>query len=209
MGTPSLLCTDCYTPPVRPTALLPVAVAAVLAATPLVLAYREGPLPAMTGGFGEETCAKCHFDHPLNDPGGSLTINGVPETVESGREYAITIAVTHAATKRAGFELSARHADGPDVGTQAGTFRAPDARTQIVTAPGGTIQYIQHTKLGSDVTGTNEGTWMIYWKAPSPSVGRMIFHAAANAANDDESALGDFIYTASRLAHSPGLRPSR
>jgi hypothetical protein len=50
---------------------------------------------------------------------------------------------------------------------------------------------------------------MIYWRAPSPSVGRIIFHAAANAANDDESALGDFIYTASRLAHSPGLRPSR
>ena len=135
MGTPSLLCTGCFTPPVRPTALVPFAVAAVLAAPPLVLAYRDGPLPAMTGGFGEDTCAKCHFDHALNDPGGSLKIDGVPERVEPGHEYAITIAVTHAATKRAGFELSARHADGPDVGTQAGTFRAPDARTRVVSAP--------------------------------------------------------------------------
>jgi hypothetical protein len=194
---------------VRPTALLPVAVAAVLAAPPLVLAYREGPLPAMTGGFGEETCAKCHFDHALNDPGGSLKIDGVPERVEPGREYAITIAVTHAAAKRAGFELSARRADGPDAGTQAGTFRAADARTQIVTAPGGTIQYIQHTKLGSDLARPNQGRWTFYWTAPPASSGGIIFHAAANAANDDESALGDFIYTASRLAHSPGLRPSR
>ena len=209
MGTPSLLCTGCYTPPVRPTALVPFAVAAVLAAPPLVLAYRDGPLPAMTGGFGEETCAKCHFDHALNDPGGSLKIDGVPERVEPGHEYAITIAVTHAATKRAGFELSARHADGPDAGTQAGTFRAPDARTRVISAPGGAIQYIQHTKLGSDLAGPDEGRWTIYWTAPSPAVGRIIFHAAANAANDDESALGDFIYTASKLAHSPGLRSSR
>lgn len=209
MGTPRLLCTGCYTPPVRPSALLPFAVAAVLAAPPFVLAYREGPLPAMTGGFGEETCTKCHFDHKLNDPDGSLRIEGVPDTVEPGRQYEITITVQHAATRRAGFELSARHADGPEIGTQAGTFRAPDARTQIVSAPGSAIQYIQHTKLGSDLAGPNEGRWTISWKAPLPSVGRIIFHAAANAADDDQSALGDFIYTASRIAHSPALRPSR
>jgi hypothetical protein len=189
------------------TALLPLALAAALAAPPLVLAYREGPLPAMTGGFGEETCAKCHFDNKLNDPDGSLRIDGVPETVEPGRRYGITIVVRRRGAKCAGFELSARHADGPDAGKQAGTFRAPDGRTQVVSAPGSTIQYIQHTKSGADLTSPDEGRWTVDWTAPARSDGRIIFHAAANAGNDDASALGDFIYTTSRFSAAPGSRP--
>lgn len=184
----------------RATALWPFAVATVLAAPPLVLAYREGPLPAMTGGFGEETCTKCHFDNPLNAPGGSLRVEGVPATYAAGREYPITIAVSRPETKRAGFELSVRVADGLDKGQQAGMLRGPDARTQIVFVPGRTVQYIQHTNAGSDLNGRHEGRWTIYWMAPPASAGRVVFHVAANAANDDASALGDFIYTVSRMS---------
>ena len=119
----------------RASALLPFAVAVTLAAPPFVLAYREGPLPAMTGGFGERTCASCHFDNRVNDSAGSLRVEGVPASYAEGREYAITIAVGRPAIKRAGFELSVRFADGAEKGRQAGTLRAPDARTQIVVCP--------------------------------------------------------------------------
>ena len=200
----------------RATALWPFAVAAALAAPPLVLAFREGPLPAMTGGFGEETCTKCHFDNPLNARGGVLLVQGVPATYVAGREYAITIAVSHPEAKRAGFELAVRVAEGLDKGQQAGMLRGPDTRTQIVFVPGRTVQYLQHTKAGSDLNGRHEGRWTIYWTAPPSSAGRVVFHVAANAANDDASALGDFIYTAmrlsaptSRLPDLPTLRPSR
>lgn len=190
----------------RATALWPFAVAATLAAPPLVLlAFREGPLPAMTGGFGEKMCATCHFDNPVNDPGGSLRLEGVPARYVAGHDYPITITVGHRDAKRAGFELAVRFADGTRKGQQAGGLRALDARTQIVSAPGGSIQYIQHTKLGSELTGTNEGRWTISWTAPSPAAGRVVFHAAGNAANDDASALGDFIYTTSRVAGPPAL----
>ncbi|HKW02717.1 MAG TPA: choice-of-anchor V domain-containing protein [Vicinamibacterales bacterium] len=184
----------------RPTALRLVVLAAVISAPPLALAYREGPLPAMTGGFGEETCAKCHYDHPLNARGGSLLIEGVPATYVPGREYRITIAVSHPEAKRAGFELSVRVADGLDKGQQAGMLRGPDALTQIVFVPGRTVQYLQHTKAGSDLNGRHERRWTIYWTAPPSSAGRVIFNVAANAANDDASALGDYVYTVWRMS---------
>ncbi len=37
--------------------------------------------------------------------------------------------------------------------------------------------------------------WRIRWTAPAHPRGAVVFHLAANAANDDESPLGDFIYT--------------
>ena len=194
----------------RATALWPFAVAAALAGPPaLLVAYREGPLPAMTGGFGEKMCATCHFDNPVNDPGGSLRLEGVPASYVAGREYPITISVRHVDAKRAGFELAVRFADGARKGQQAGTLRGPDARTQIVSAPGGSIQYIQHTKLGSDLAGPNEGRWTISWTAPSPAAGRIVFHVAGNAANDDASPLGDFIYTMSRFSSAAPPRRAK
>jgi hypothetical protein len=44
--------------------------------------------------------------------------------------------------------------------------------------------------------------WTVEWEAP-PAGGAVIFHAAANAANDDSSPLGDFIYTVEARA-TPG-----
>jgi hypothetical protein len=64
-------------------AVLPLAVG-------VAAAYREGPLPAMTGGFGS-LMPSCRFDKPLNDPGGSPAVSGVPERYESGRVYDITV----------------------------------------------------------------------------------------------------------------------
>jgi hypothetical protein len=39
------------------------------------------------------------------------------------------------------------------------------------------------------------GRWTFRWTAPADAPGRaVVFHVAANAANDDDSPLGDFIY---------------
>ena len=55
-----------------------IALGAVLLIVPAALlvaaGFREGPLPAMTGGFGEKTCHTCHFDNRENAPGGSLRV---------------------------------------------------------------------------------------------------------------------------------------
>jgi len=177
--------------------------AALMASVPLaVSAYREGPLPAMTGGFGEKTCHTCHFDNRLNDRLGSVRLEGVLPAYVPGREYTLTVIVHRAGIKRAGFELAVRFADGADKSHQAGTLRPADGRTQMAAAPGSSIQYIQHNKPGSDLAGPDEGRWTVLWAAPSPPAGRVIFTLAGNAANGDASALGDFIYTTSLTSHA-------
>jgi hypothetical protein len=34
-------------------------------------AFKEGPYPNVTGGFGEQSCRLCHLDNPLNAPAGN------------------------------------------------------------------------------------------------------------------------------------------
>ena len=41
-------------------------------------AFKEGPYPNVTGGFGERSCHLCHLDNPINAPGGSVGLDGVP-----------------------------------------------------------------------------------------------------------------------------------
>jgi hypothetical protein len=190
-----------------PLRLVPLAIA--LLSSPLVLmGYREGPLPAMTGGFGESTCLMCHFDNPANDDAGSLRLDGVPDVYIPGKEYAVTVHLRRPDIKRGGFEIAARFGDGPFKGQQAGRWRGTEGATQIVLAPGSEVQYVQHTKSGSDLTPAGEGRWTLHWTAPPASSAAVCFNVAANAANDDASPLGDYIYTASHAARPGSPRPA-
>src|SRR5207237_461852 len=110
--------------------------ALVAVALPVLLtAYMDGPPPNMTGGFGEPSCHSCHLDKPVNAPGGWLVLSG-PTTYEPGRAYRITINLTREGLSRGGFEISARFSAGNQKGKQAGTWRALDARVQIVASEG-------------------------------------------------------------------------
>jgi hypothetical protein len=177
---------------------LALALAMLSAATPG--AYREGPAPAMTGGFGEATCAKCHFDNAVNDRGGSARIDGVPDTYVPGRAYPLTVTLDRSGMTRGGFELSARFAPGSSLaGRQAGALRVGDDRTQIVAEPNSAVRYIQHTKTGSASPAAGRNRWTFTWIAPPAGTGAAVqFNLAANAANDDASALGDFVYVLSK-----------
>jgi hypothetical protein len=174
-----------------------------------LLAFGEGPLPKMTGGFGEKTCRTCHFDNPLNDKGGSLAIDGLPDRWTPGTEYTVGVTLKRPGLARYGFEMSARYAGGALKGRQAGAFRAEGDRLQIIFAPGDTVQYIQHTKAGSRFGTSGQGRWTFRWQAPDDATaGPIIFNVAANASNDDNSPLGDYIYAVERTAQA-GPRHSR
>jgi hypothetical protein len=201
----SLYCVTCA----RWTGIFATTAAALFAACPLVLvAYKDGPAPAMTGGFGEMTCQKCHFDAAINARGGAVRVEGVPAAYVPGREYPLTVIVRRAGIMRAGFEMSARFAPGTPglAGRQAGAFTAPTPRMQIVFEPGKTIQYIQHTKAGSQTPAPGEGRWTFTWTAPVAPAGAVQFNIAANASNDDASPLGDFIYTATATSRGKPVR---
>lgn len=179
--------------------LIPVAAICVL--LPLSLgAFREGPLPNMTGGFGEPTCRSCHFDNDLNAPGGRLTVTGVPTTYTPGRSYAITVTLKRENLVRGGFELGARFASGEQRGRQAGMWRIDAGRLQTVVSkvdPG--LAFVQHTLAGTTAPAAGSISWTMDWVAPEDA-GPVQFNVAANATNDDNSPLGDFVYVAESVS---------
>ena len=169
-----------------------------------VTLFKTGPPPAHTGGFGEPTCRECHADNDLNEPGGTLVIDGVPRSYAAGRTYELKVLLRRAGMLRAGFQLAARFEDGDSTGRPAGALEPADVRTQVVWDTTTHIGYIEHSPVGTSVI--NAATeWKIRWTAPAPR-GLVVFNVAANAANDDDSPLGDYIYTTVKRTYTPPRR---
>jgi hypothetical protein len=159
------------------------------------LAFKEGPYPNVTGGFGEQSCHLCHLDNAVNAPGGTLEMTGVPPSYAPGQTYPITVTLSRQGMRRGGFEIAARFASGRGKGKQAGTWRITDARLQLIAgAVDQSLTFVQHNLLGSRVVSTGMNTWTIDWTAPSPAAAPVLFNVAANASNNDDSPLGDYIY---------------
>lgn len=95
---------------------------------------------------------------------------------------------------RAGFQLAARFGDGAASGTQAGDLTAADARSVVICDTLSRVRYIEHNLAGTALSG-DAGRWKLMWTAPGSARGVVVFNVAGNAANDDDSPLGDFIYT--------------
>ena len=188
--------------------VIPLAI--VLISLPLAaLAFKEGPYPNVTGGFGEQSCHLCHLDNPINAPGGSLTIEGVPKLFMPGDTYAITVTISRDGLRRGGFEIGARFASGKQKGRQAGAWRLLDDRVQLIpgavdhvvtpgaqppVSQGAGLVFVQHNLAGSRAAVRGKNSWTIDWIAPAPATSPVQFNVAANASNDDDSPLGDYIY---------------
>jgi hypothetical protein len=188
--------------------LVPVAI--FLLSLPLAaLAFKEGPYPNVTGGFGDRSCHLCHLDNPINAPGGTLTLDGVPQTFVPGETYTVTVTISREGLRRGGFEIAARFASGKQKGHQAGTWRLLDDRVQLI--PGavdrvltrgapprvsqrGGVVFVQHNLAGSRAAASGSNSWTIEWAAPPTATSPVQFNVAANASNNDDSPLGDYIY---------------
>lgn len=154
-------------------------------------AYPEHLTGTFTGGFGEETCRSCHFDYDLNPDGGQLNVSGLETGFKPGEVIEIALEVSRKELGKAGFQLSARFADGQ----QAGTFLLDDnARIMFTSSAPDSLQYVQHSAEGTEPNGDGMNKWMIHWKAPEKISSPVIFNIAANAGNGDQSEFGDFIY---------------
>jgi hypothetical protein len=157
-------------------------------------AFPYGALPGTTGGFGEPTCLMCHMGADLNDPAGSLTIEGLPERYTPGQAYRLIVRLRRPQMAAAGFQLSARTA----AGAQAGTLAVPQGAAAVKVETGAGIQYAGHTEPGSRLATPGAAAWTVVWTAPAS--GPVTFSAAANAADDDRSPLGDYVYVLERRA---------
>jgi hypothetical protein len=178
------------------------------------LAYRDGPPPAHTGAFGEPDCGECHFDAIRDDAAGSLRIDA-PGAYQPGHAYTLTIELHQDDLAAGGFQLSARFADGPDAGAQAGTLEPVDERARVQHQDG--VAYASHTAAGAAPAAVEAGAggvasrtppagirWQLEWTAPAEG-GPVAFDVAAQVANDDASEFGERLYTARRII--PPSRP--
>jgi hypothetical protein len=182
---------------------------AVLAATVRLAAshaYADGAPPGFSGGFKEESCHACHFHAEVNSGGGRVTIEGVPATFAPGERYTLTVTVTQSGMKRAGFQLAARFADD---GAQAGALApGPGDEGRVKVESQGGVQYAGQKQTGSSVEPTDAARGTIEWTAPDRR-GPVIFHVSANAADGNESADGDFVYTVTGESAPAGALDSR
>lgn len=155
--------------------------------SPTWLVFPEHLAGAYSGGFGEQTCQTCHFDYDLNMEEGALELLGIDNQVKPGKEYELEVVVSRPDMGAAGFQLTARFEDG----SQAGTFVLNDKVILTPNTPG-QIEYLQHAIRNIDPQNGSK-VWSFTWKAPENSDQPIIFNLAANAANGDESAFGDYI----------------
>ena len=161
-----------------------------VASTGSVFAFSfQVPPPETTGALNEANCTQCHTGNDLNVSGGSLMLT-IPETYEPSEVYTVVVNLSRAGQSRWGFQMTALDAEGD----RAGTFAADTAgNTQLSEA--NSKQYIQHTTAGT-AAGTNDAySWEFQWTAPDANIGRITFYAAGNAANENFTPAGDYIYT--------------
>jgi hypothetical protein len=147
-----------------------------------------------SGGFGEDHCQACHSGENLNSSRGSLTTSA-PARYEGGQTYAVTITLKRPRMAMGGFVFTARYEDDS---TQAGTLAVADSlkdRVKVVIDRG--VQYAYHSRPGTELSAAGVARWTLLWTAPAGNR-PVVFNAAANAANGDDTPGGDFIYT-SRL----------
>ena len=170
-----------------------------------IVAFKEGPLPNMTGGFGDPSCHSCHLDNPINAPGGRLAVTGLPSQFEAGRTYDVTVELTRGSVRRGGFEIVARFATGRLRGRQAGTWRVLDDRVQLQPSKDKRLLFAQHTTIGTVTAARGALTWRVEWTAPQAAPSSVQFNLAGNASDDDASPLGDYIYLA-ELTSRPASR---
>jgi uncharacterized protein (TIGR03437 family) len=178
----------------------------IAAAMPVaILSFSGGPDPRHTGAPGDTTCATagCHTGTAVNGGPGSVAIAFPNDsmTYTPGTRQRWTITVTDAQQRVFGFQATARLESNLSA-AQAGSFRPVDARTAVVCDDGSlrpasgcranfTVEFIQHT--GANAT----NTFTVEWDPPATAVGNVRIYVAGNAANGNNTAGGDRVYTRS------------
>jgi len=181
-----------------------------------VSAYAEGPPASRTGAPGEGTCQGCHGSYPLNDPSGSVTIGGLPDSyVPGGDPLIFTVTVAHDGTNGAGinwgFEITVLDANNLfacDRERCDDTLLPTDTTTQSDSGLVGGMRrfYVKQTLEGTfyNPDGAPCATWSIAWTPPDTDLGPVTFYVAGNAANGDGLFSGDYIFVNNQTVLGPG-----
>jgi hypothetical protein len=121
---------------------------------------------------------------------------GVPASYTPGEDYPLTVALVRPGMVLGGFELTARFEDGTQAGS-LGPGREGADRVGVTADAATRVLYAHQREAGSPAEGTSR--WTVVWTAPT-SRAAVLFHVAANAADGDGSAEGDYVYTTAAAA---------
>ncbi len=180
-------------------------VVAIASAIPLLLfAYAEGPDPGHSGVPGERNCTACHSG-VVNSGAGSVAV-AFPGalTYTPGVKQHLVVTVSDPDQRRWGFQLTARRES--DSKLQTGSFQPTDTNTQVICSTAdlspascsdSTLQFIEHTPVGTRNGTTQSAAFELDWTPPSTDVGAIVVYVAGNAANGNNANTGDHIYTKS------------
>src|SRR5262249_21304226 len=155
----------------------------------------------------EGTCNGCHHSYDIDDPSGSVTIDGLPDSyVPGGDPVTFTVTVAQDGTNGAnidwGFEITVLDANDVfacDRETCNDTLTPTDTTTQSDSGLVGGLRrfYVKQTLEGTfyNPDGAPSATWNIAWTPPDTDLGPVTFYVAGNAGNGDFLFSGDYIFT--------------
>ncbi|MBP7822022.1 MAG: T9SS type A sorting domain-containing protein [Saprospiraceae bacterium] len=140
----------------------------------------SNPPTASTGAPGEQTCGKtnCHSGGSYQ---GTVTITGVPDTIELNTAYTITLKQTSNAVK-GGFELTCLDANN----TKCGSLGTGSG----CNVTGTTRQYVRQSSAKTLSNGS--ASWTFQWTSPATISGNeATFYFSSLAANGNGNKSGD------------------
>ncbi|MEO5645113.1 MAG: choice-of-anchor V domain-containing protein [Bacteroidia bacterium] len=149
-----------------------------------------------TGSPGESTCTTCHTGFPLNDGTGSITISSPDMPTWEympGDTYTVNVTVNRVGNSLFGFDVECLTA--VTTPQNAGVMLITNAtETQIrnFTVSAVVRKNVVH-KLNGGI-GTDTKTFTFHWVCPTTNVGTVTFYATGNAANGNNTTVGDHIY---------------
>ncbi|MFP4002789.1 MAG: choice-of-anchor V domain-containing protein [Alphaproteobacteria bacterium] len=140
------------------------------------------------GGPGRPDCTECHFDSEAVEHSPALRLEGLPERAVPGRSYDLVLRLEADGLETAGFLIRAQTAAAQEAGLPPGRFLPANDRTEAGEGA------IRSTESGARQKRPGVAEWRFSWRAPGRSVGAVTMYAAATAANDDRSPLGDRVH---------------
>ncbi len=177
----------------KKTAVIAFAVLVAVASISFDILNKTG-IVGFSSAPGADNCTNCHLGK-INTGTGSITINAPGLTdwkYNLGKTYAISVTVAQTGVNLFGFELEAL----TDAGTNAGILASTNTSETYVDSAdlaGPMRTGITHQLNGGKSSNTH--TFTFNWTAPLTNIGAVTFYAAGNAANGNNLATGDFIYT--------------
>ncbi len=163
----------------------------------LLLSNAGNPPNGNTGAPGDGICSNCHSAGSGID--GSISIIGLPSTIDANTTYSITVAVENiTGASKGGFQLVALDQNNANIGT----FSAAGPNSTLQSSGGRT--YFEHNPAQS-FTGPGTINYTVSWKSPPNASGQTIkMYAASILSNGNNMSSGDLTKTDIATGMLPG-----